>query len=126
MRGVLCDSKYEELLAKFAESSPLTVGLIIGQTVQSGKDLVVHFAKTQHSVQKSESQKEEDQAVAADGLTNIADINNSVVAEHALNAIRMIVGSFNILGVFVVSESNLSNDNAALQKIKTLLMDIFW
>lgn len=46
------------------------------------------------------------------------------MAEHALNALRMTVGSFQILGIFVVSEKNIVSDNAALQKLKTVLMDI--
>lgn len=36
----------------------------------------------------------------------------------------MIVGGFNILGLFVVSEKNITSDNGALQKLKTVLMDI--
>lgn len=52
------------------------------------------------------------------------DIENSQVAEHALNSVRMITGGFNILGIFVVSEKNIMSDNASLQKLKTVLMDI--
>ena len=36
----------------------------------------------------------------------------------------MIVGSFHILGIFVVSEKNIISDNVVLQKLKTILMDI--
>lgn len=36
----------------------------------------------------------------------------------------MTVGGFSILGLFVVSDKNLMSDNAALQKLKTVLMDI--
>ena len=36
----------------------------------------------------------------------------------------MIVGGFNIIGLFVVTEKNIMSDNAALQKLKTVLMDI--
>lgn len=36
----------------------------------------------------------------------------------------MIVGGFNIVGLFVVTEQNIMSDNAALQKLKTVLMDI--
>lgn len=77
--------------------------------------MVVHLAKTPHTATKVEDSPE---------LANIADLENSQVAEHALNAIRMTVGGFNILGLFVVSDKNLMSDNAALQKLKTVLMDI--
>lgn len=36
----------------------------------------------------------------------------------------MTVGGFHILGLFVVSEQNIIGDNSALQKLKTVLMDI--
>lgn len=75
----------------------------------------MHLAKTPHSDKSSDEPKE---------LTNVLDIDNRQVAEHALNCIRMIVGGYNILGLFVVSEKNLMNDNTALQKIKTVMMDI--
>lgn len=41
-----------------------------------------------------------------------------------MNTVRMLVGGFNVLGLFVVSEKNLMSDNVALQKLKTVLMDI--
>lgn len=115
MRAVLCDSSAESLLASFGKTNKLTIGLLIGQIVENGKDLIVHLAKTPHSEPKAENQEE---------LSNVADISSSVVAEHALNAIRMIVGGFNILGLFIVSENNIMSDNAALQKLKTILMNI--
>lgn len=75
----------------------------------------MHLAKTPHSDKLSDKPKE---------LTNVLEIDNRQVAEHALNCIRMIVGGFNILGLFVVSENNLMGDTTALQKIKTVMMDI--
>lgn len=77
--------------------------------------MIVHFARTPHTDKHPEEPKE---------LENVADIDNTQVAEHALNALRMVVGGFNILGLFVVSEKNIMNDNAALQKLKAVLMDI--
>lgn len=118
MRTVLCDTASEKLLAALGKTHKLTVGLLIGQIVENGKDFIVHLAKTPHSNLKFESEKEEQE------ILNIADISNSVIAEHALNTIRMIVGGFNILGLFVVSENNIIGDNSALQKLKTVLMDI--
>lgn len=119
MRAVLCDKKFEELLGRFGASYKLAVGLIIGQTVASGKDFIVHLAKTPHS----DTQSNVDDDVDSE-LLKITDLDNKQVAEHALNALRMIVGGFNILGLFVVSESNIFSDNSALQKLKTVFMDI--
>lgn len=72
----------------------------------------MHLARTPHNDKDSEEPQE------------LSHIVNTQVAEHALNALRMVVGGFNILGLFVVSEKNLTSDNAALQKLKTIIMDI--
>lgn len=77
--------------------------------------MVVHLARTPLVGKDTEDSQE---------LTSVVEIENKQVAEHALNALRMIVGGFNILGLFVVSEKNVMSDNAALQKLKTILMDI--
>lgn len=81
----------------------------------NGKDQIIHLAKTPHA---NKSQDE------SNDLVSVLDIENSQVAEHALNALRMIVGGFNILGLFICSDKNITADNAALQKLKTILMDI--
>lgn len=116
MRSVLCDKQFEELLDRFGSANKLAVGLLIGQTVANGKDFIVHLAKTPHSKSTDDDEDFE--------LSKVTDIDNKQVAEHALNALRMIVGGFNILGLFVVSESNIFTDTAALQKLKTIFMDI--
>lgn len=77
--------------------------------------MIVHLARTSLTDKSTKEVQE---------LVNVTDIENSQVAEHALNALRMIVGGFNILGLFVVSEKNITADNGALQKLKTVLMDI--
>lgn len=73
------------------------------------------MAKTPETEQNAESSKV---------INNVGEIDNSTVAEHALNTIRMIGASFNILGLFVVSETSIFNDNTASQKLKTILLDI--
>ena len=57
-------------------------------------------------------------------MEKVVDIENSQVAEHALNTTRMLPAGFNVLGLFVVTEMSLMGDNASLQKLKTVLMDI--
>jgi len=115
VRQAICDPKFEKYLAGLGQTHRLSIGLVIGQISPNGKDLIVHLARTPLSDKKSEGAQE---------LVNVSDIENSQVAEHALNAQRMIVGGFNILGLFVVSEKNITGGNGALQKLKTVLMDI--
>lgn len=119
MRSVLCDKKYEELLARFGSTRKLTFGLLIGQKVANGKDYIIHLAKTPHS---DSSNKSDDEEIIE--IEKVTDIDSKQLAEHALNALRMTVGGFNILGMFVVSENNIFGDNQSLQKLKTVLMDI--
>lgn len=57
-------------------------------------------------------------------INSVGDTANSTVAEHALNCLRMIGSSFNILGLFVVTETSIFNDNSAQQKLKTIFLDI--
>lgn len=134
VRQAVCDSRYQGYLADLGKSNKFSIGLIIGQVSlknssdskkifyrkifqisSNGKDFIVHLAKTPHSDKTSDEPRE---------VSNVLDVDNSQVAEHALNCVRMIVGGFNILGLFVVSEKNLMTDNVALQKIKTVMMDI--
>ncbi|CRK98411.1 CLUMA_CG011769, isoform A [Clunio marinus] len=127
VRQVICDNKLRTNLHTTITKKEFSIGLIIGQIVANGADYVVHFAKTSISSSESDSgssseskkkQKDPPQKL------NIAGINNNEVAEHALNALRMLSGGFNILGLYVVSESNIMSDNSALEKLKTILMDI--
>lgn len=120
MRAVVCDKRFEELLARFGSNSKVSIGLIIGQIVANGKDFIVHLAKTPHTNIQNKSDDDDD----VFEISNVTDIDNKQIAEHALNALRMIVGGFNILGLFVVSENNIFSDTSALQKLKTILMDI--
>jgi len=119
VRSAICSPSFEAYLAGLGKSNKLSVGLIIGQIVASGgKDYIVHLARTTLGEQPKTEDETSHEVIA------ISDIVNSQVAEHALNAIRMVCGGFNILGLFVVSEKNIMSDNAALQKLKTVLMDI--
>ncbi|CAO1402054.1 unnamed protein product [Diamesa tonsa] len=114
VRTVFCDSKFESYLSKLGKNNKLTLGLVIGQPSASGKDVVVHLARTPDGNPSDEPRL----------LSNVSEINNSQVAEHALNCLRMLGGGFNILGLFLVSDTNIMNDNMALQKLKTIIMDI--
>lgn len=124
MRSVLCDPKLEGLLANYGNSSKLTIGLIIGQIAEKGKDLVVHLAKTQIHSKRNREDGEEEEETEVQEITKVTEINNTLVAEHAINCIRMIVGGFNILGLFVVSENNIFNDTEAVNKLKTIVLDV--
>lgn len=78
---------------------------------------MVHLSATPKGEKKSDDDEQQE-------VSSVIELENALVADHALNALRMIVGGFNILGLFVVSEKNITSDNAALQKLKTILMDI--
>jgi hypothetical protein len=80
MRSVICDSSLEKFFQQLAESEKFAIGLIIGQTVKNGKDYIIHFAKS-FNIPNSE---------AAKSFDEISLIDNSQLAEHALNTTRIV------------------------------------
>lgn len=111
----------EEYWLKYLSDIPTNykcaVGLILGQVV-SQKYHVFHFAKT------PPFQTDEDKAAGKPLVTmkNILEINDSFVADHALQATRMLPGGMHVLGVFVVSDEEILNPFNS--KLRTLLTKV--
>lgn len=98
------------------------------QPSETGKIHIVHLSKT-HDL----SPTEEDIALAMrrnhafqidTKLENIEQIDNAAITNHALNTIRMLPGGFHILGLLVVSPQNIFTINNALNKIRSILLDM--
>lgn len=54
-------------------------------------------------------------------VKNIENINAETVIEHGLNTLRMIPGSFFVVGIFVVSTKSVFDDASDMQKLKTII-----
>ena len=59
-----------------------------------------------------------------DEVKDLQEIDNQIVAGHALNVTRMLPGGFYILGIFVINPKIIFDDPALARKAKTILIDI--
>lgn len=73
----------------------------------AGKDFVIHFARTPpvQTIDKNEKIKKPAESLAP--VTNIEDISEFWVADHAKHATRMLPGGMYVLGIFVISQEDL-------------------
>ena len=58
-------------------------------------------------------------------VEDIAGINAEVFIAHALNTLRMIPGSFYVLGIFVVSAKKVFENDEDSMSLKTILKQLF-
>lgn len=52
------------------------------------------------------------------------DIKSEVLVDHALNALRMVPGSFFVLGIFVVSKQSLFDNSEDFKHSKIILQQL--
>lgn len=57
-------------------------------------------------------------------MNNVKSINSEVLVDHALSALRMIPGSFFVLGIFVVSPQNVFDNSEDFKHLKTVLQQL--
>ncbi|RZC42657.1 odr-4 -like protein [Asbolus verrucosus] len=114
VRSAVADDRLISYFNNVAKQNTYSVGLILGQSL-SGKDYVIHFAKTPpfHPHEGKES------TTPVLRLTNINDVNEEWVADHARQATRMLPGGMHVLGIFIVSPEDLLNPFSS--KIKGIL-----
>ncbi|XP_044267144.1 protein odr-4 homolog [Tribolium madens] len=111
VRSAVVDDRLSSYFHNVAKQNNYSIGLILGQSV-SGKDYVIHFAKTP-PVHPHESKDNPPR------LKSINDVNEEWVADHARQATRMLPGGMHVLGVFVVSPDDVLSPFSP--KIKSVL-----
>lgn len=57
-------------------------------------------------------------------VKSVENINAALIIEHALNALRMVPGSFFVLGIFVISAKSVFEYSDDLVKLKTILKQL--
>lgn len=140
VRSVFAESSIEKYLDNLIETDEFSYGIIIGQVIPSqtsqniisikkclqatrqGKDTVIHLAKTQEDISSDDSSKDSSQLSVQ--VKNVKSINSEVLVDHALNALRMIPGSFFVLGVFIVSPQNVFDNSDDFKHLKTVLQQL--
>lgn len=119
-RTALANRAIETRLKSYANEQKFCIGLIIGQPSEDGKDYIMHIAKTK----LSSDEPEETEETSSNAIGSLEDVNSQVVLQHAATATRMIPGSFYILGIFIVSENNIFQDDKSSKLARQLVVEI--
>lgn len=132
-RQVIADVSLETYLKSLCKMQEIITGLIIGQVTgiflvpslktpsiwsivliqpsKTSKDNVVHFARTPHT---SETGK----------IESLSQVDVATFATHIADVLKMLPGGMFVLGVFVVGPKDVFADTAAVQKLKTLIVNL--
>ncbi|KAG4077047.1 hypothetical protein HA402_016034 [Bradysia odoriphaga] len=125
VRSVFADTSIEKYLDNLIEHNEFSYGIIIGQATRQGKDSVIHLAKTSESLPNDNSDdSSKDSTVPQLEVVNVKGINSEVLVDHALSALRMIPGSFFVLGIFVASPQNVFDNLEDFKHLKTVLQQL--
>uniref|UniRef100_A0AAG5D5X2 Odorant response protein ODR-4 n=1 Tax=Anopheles atroparvus TaxID=41427 RepID=A0AAG5D5X2_ANOAO len=111
-RSVLCESFVEEYLRNLSRKAGICIGLLIGQPSAGGKDYIVHANRIKHDNGQ------------VDEVTDLLEVNVGQVSQHALVETRMLPGGMYVLGIFVIHTKNVFEDQAMLQRIKLILLNM--
>lgn len=90
------------------------------QATRQGKDSVIHLAKTSETNPNDDSSKDSSQVE----VKNVRSIDSEVLVDHALSALRMIPGSFFVLGIFIVSPQNVFDNSEDFKHLKSTLQQL--
>ncbi|XP_037046502.1 protein odr-4 homolog isoform X2 [Bradysia coprophila] len=125
VRSVFADTSIEKYLDNLIEHNEFSYGIIIGQATRQGKDSVIHLAKTSEGLPNDNSDdSSKDSTVQQLEVVNVKGINSEVLVDHALSVLRMIPGSFFVLGIFVASPQNVFDNSEDFKHLKTVLQQL--
>uniref|UniRef100_A0A1I8Q082 Protein odr-4 homolog n=1 Tax=Stomoxys calcitrans TaxID=35570 RepID=A0A1I8Q082_STOCA len=124
MAKLLLSKSDEEYLEKCATQMNFSYGIIIGQRAEPGKYIVVHLAKNDE--EESDFPDADAGSSAAAGPQKVDQINLQTLTSQWLSAIKMIPGSFSILGIFVagVSKNLIDDSSEEFKSAKRLFYDM--
>ncbi|CAH1118005.1 unnamed protein product [Phaedon cochleariae] len=116
VRTAIIDEHLLSYLNRVAQQNTYAMGLILGQSC-TGKDYVMHFAKTPPFHTENDKNLNEPEK-----LKSLDQINENWMSDHARQTTRMLPGGMHVLGVFVISpDSSLNPFNP---KVKAVLQRI--
>lgn len=145
VRSVFADTSVEKYLDNLLEREEFSYGIIIGQVknkkrkqfhdssltwskkkivlqaTRQGKDSVIHLAKTSEDLPNDDPSED---SPSSSEVKNVKSINAEVLVDHCINALRMIPGSFFVLGIFVVSPQNVFDNQDDFKQLKTILQQM--
>ncbi|XP_018318920.1 protein odr-4 homolog isoform X2 [Agrilus planipennis] len=103
VKTAIADESYLTYLKSLCKPDTCTVGLILGQP-STGKDFIIHLARTPLGQCDTAAKKS---ITPVKPVKHINEVSESVVADHAKHATRMLPGGMFVLGIFVVSEEDI-------------------
>ncbi|XP_058463844.1 protein odr-4 homolog [Malaya genurostris] len=112
VRSVICETYLEEYLKSLSKKQGTSVGLLIGQPSNHGKDHIIYLNKIKEDDGPDQENK------------GLLDIENQHVSQHALVETRILPGGFYVMGIFVIYPKSVFEDSDLLRKVKTMLVDI--
>lgn len=131
-RQVIADVSLETYLKSLCKMQEIVTGLIIGQVnktflpdfknpsiyqivlhqpSKTSKDNVVHFARTPHTTETGK-------------IESLSQVDVATFATHIADVLKMLPGGMFVLGVFIVGPKDVFADTAAVQKLKTLIVNL--
>ncbi|XP_075161994.1 protein odr-4 homolog [Haematobia irritans] len=122
MSKLLLSKADEEYLEKCATQMNFSYGIIIGQRSEPGKYIVVHLAKND----EDENDFPDSNTTSAVGPQKVEQINLQSLTNQWLSAIKMIPGSFSVMGIFVASVNKdvIDDSSDEFKSAKRLFYDM--
>nr|CAG4652089.1 EOG090X0BI6 [Triops cancriformis] len=124
-KSIIADEKLNEYVKALLAKKEFIVGLLIGQETAS-KTYVTHITRTPEPVEDSVAENKDLKKVAKQ--QGLEDVDETLVADHARQVVRMLPGGLTILGIFVVTPQdpfqgtqNISQLRKTLIAIRTVL-----
>lgn len=117
MPTVLFSKKCENYLRKAAEELKVAFGIIIGQKSED-KYNIIHLAKLSEDEESIGSSSQE-------VVPSIENVDVQSLADQWISASKMTPGSFSVIGVFMSTGENDSNDDKQTKSIKKMLSELF-
>ncbi|OWF41028.1 protein odr-4 homolog [Mizuhopecten yessoensis] len=117
-RTVLADETIQDYVEKLIKNGSWNLGLIIGQ-LTAQKDYAVRLIRTPEPVEDEVSEEEEDSDATKkrkrsdNRPESLCDVSEKWAATHAKQAIRMLPGGIDVIGVFALAPPNMMQASQA-------------
>lgn len=117
MPTIFLSKKSESYLQKAAEELKVAFGIIIGQKSYDDKYNIIHLAKLSEDEESMGNSTQET-------IPSIENVDVQSLADQWISASKMTPGSFSVIGVFMSSGENDSNDDKQTKSIKKMLSEL--
>lgn len=121
-RTVVAEETVRRYLDGLVSKNEVALGLILGQSTEQ-RDYVVHMVRTPLQVEEEKKGQTKGKTVKKLKENTLDQWDSYLVAQHAKQVTRMLLGGFDVLGIFVCLISD-SLPNSALSLLRKTLLEI--